>query len=782
MVPPLPFVNRLTLYGLFGVCPLLFFTDLTRNPYYTQIMLLNVFVCLIWIVWLWQAQRQTEWTWVGTDLDWPLLALLGWSLITWVASWVTHAGVRSAIYSEGSKAAVFLMVNTFLVYAMVLRLQDEPLRRRLLWIAYAVAAGAALYGTGQYFGWEWIWQRTLNPYGSRPVSTFGNPNFMSSYLVLVIPVMVGDYLYRVTGAPRGLLFVGILASLGGLIATLTRSSWAGLVAALAILALGMAWWPATRRGMSQKALIWLAASFILMAALWPKNAGGVYSETVVGRLTEVAQFSKGSYAPVSQRLLIWTSAWSMVQDHPIVGKGWGCFELFYPFYQGPQLLEERFRDFRTHANNCHNELLEYLSQTGLIGFGLMIWLWAVFFRQSASIAPRLEDGAQVLHWGFVAGVAGMLVDNLLNVSKHFAVPAFLFWWWVGSAFVQDPAAVRLVPVRVTPGRRLVAWGLMVGLALLIGRAFMLWMGEIQFFEGFKRSKTGDLPGAAKALERAHAWHRLEVNNNYELANVYARMAEREKAIHMYGEALAANAGYDEIYFNRGTVLAQVGKPLDAIPDYRITMAMNPLSHDVYNALATVYFRDAQKNAAALEALYKTALRVFPNDRDFWNNLGYLYTQQKRQPEAYGAYRRALEIDPDFELARRNLATIAATMPEKRHDPLLTLPQRFAEVDRLLDARRYADAEQKTAELCRLVPNSFRAWFLAGNAAFLSGQFDVAAERFKRSAELQPGAATTWQNLGISLDRLGRTADADEAWRRALAADPNLAQAKARLGR
>jgi len=53
------------------------------------------------------------------------------------------------------------------------------------------------------------------------------PNFMSSYLVMIIPVAIADYVFKITGLSRVPLFAVIMASVGALIATLTRSSWAG---------------------------------------------------------------------------------------------------------------------------------------------------------------------------------------------------------------------------------------------------------------------------------------------------------------------------------------------------------------------------------------------------------------------------------------------------------------------------------------------------------------------------------------------------------------------------
>jgi O-antigen ligase len=648
---------RSFLFLIFGLCPIIFFTDLTRNPYSTQIALLNIFVAVLWIWWLWEAWRAQELLWVYSRFDLALLTLIGVSTAAWLVSMGAHPALVQPIYSEGSRAVIFLVTNTFLIYSAALRCRDSSLFRQLLWVSYAVSAIASLYGIAQFFGVELIWPSNLNPYGNRPVSTFGNPNFMSSYLVVVLPVMIADYVYKATRVPRSILFLAILSSLAGLLATLTRSSWGGLLMGLAFVVWGIRRDPASK-GLRKGGTL-LVLAMIALSLLWPRG-GGSYSAAIVDRLAEIGQMRHEQYGAVFQRRLIWMSGWDMVMDHPVLGKGWGCFELFYPFYQGPLLLMKEFC-YRTHANNLHNEILEYWTQIGTLGLGIVVWMWVLFFRLGVSMTNRLYGASRGLMWGLLGGVGGMLVDNLLNVSIHFAVPAAIFWWLAGSAMAFDPAALTVQRIELRSWWRKGLAGLVaLGLLCLAGRAVCMWMAEVNFFKGFKFSKSGvDLVLASRYLERAYWWHHLEVNNNYELANVYARLGEKPKALHMYDRALDANAGYDEIYFNRATMLMQMGRDQEAVEQYRICLAVNPLSHDAYNALANLYFKHLTEYAKDIEALYLQGVEIYPKDRDMWNNLGYLYTQQGDWAKAAKAYQGALEVDPTFDLARRNLATVFA---------------------------------------------------------------------------------------------------------------------------
>src|SRR5262249_13700640 len=95
---------------------------------------------------------------------------------------------------------------------------------------------------------------------------------------------------------------------------------------------------------------------------------------------------------------------------------------------------------------------------------------------------------------------------------------------------------------------------------------------------------------------------------------------------------------------------------------RLAVAINPLSHECYNALANLYFKDTTNYGSLIEPLYLQGIHIFPQDRDMWNNLGYLYTHEGQWEKAAAAYQKALEIDPTFELGKRNLAVVASHLP------------------------------------------------------------------------------------------------------------------------
>jgi len=67
------------------------------------------------------------------------------------------------------------------------------------------------------------------------------------------------------------------------------------------------------------------------------------------------------------------------------------------------------------------------------------------------------------------------------------------------------------------------------------------------------------------------------------------------------------------------------------------------------------------------AANKAILDVFPNDTDSYNRLGKALMELGRYPAARKAYRKALELDPANQIAKKNLERIAVLSKEKNGD-------------------------------------------------------------------------------------------------------------------
>jgi tetratricopeptide (TPR) repeat protein len=834
------------------VSPLLFFTNLTRNPYITQICLLNISLAAAGVAFLARGLTTPEGVRIPrTPLDGPWLATLAACALSWTVAYFGHvAFFRPAMISEGSRNGLFLLGNAmlpFYVSAAVPWQEGRSERSEIplgwwcafavlwgfLWLGFpqmrspaspsaepwmhlwdpygalvwaaglagafwlcrrgramdlihlALAAGvlASFYGICQYFNFEFIWPNVLNPYGGRSVSTFGNPNFLSSYNVLLLPAAVACFIEARSTGRRLIYGTAALALQAALLCTMTRSSWAGaLVAVLILLALS----PDLRRSAAQapKPCGLLAAAGLAVVLFWPASSIATgYTPSVISRLTEVGQAAKSSqpYSPLYQRVLIWSCAWLMGAENPLTGKGWGLFELFYPFYQGHMLNTfDLFGALRTHANNAHNEILEFWSQTGLLGLGAWAWLWTSFFATARRWA---KQGRRPGLWtAAVAGVAGVLVDNMLNVSLHFAVPGFLCWWLVGAAMgAGEPEGGRWR----TLDRRAAAKAVCAAcVALALGFSWYwvrVWEREVHYFAGFKYIRQNAMPMAVRELEISRSWGPREVNAIYELGNAYASSDRFAEADRTYDEALQANAGYDEIYFNIATVLAsRLKQPERALDYYRMAWWINPLSAELYNSLSAMLLQDPARHSAEALRLLQRATHFFPENPQHWHNLGYLLSLAKRWPEAADAYSRALVLAPDMGSSAQSLLAASASAGRPPPEIIKGIAELHA-LDARLSRGDYSQASLDQAlRLAARFPEMSKARFLAGSLLLYHHQAEPARSHLEWVVAHEPRNVAALANLGQAEFYAGRVPEAAARFREALSLDPANATALAGL--
>jgi tetratricopeptide (TPR) repeat protein len=267
-------------------------------------------------------------------------------------------------------------------------------------------------------------------------------------------------------------------------------------------------------------------------------------------------------------------------------------------------------------------------------------------------------------WRAIVGFllyAGMGVWALLNLGKrHLLSYAILFYLITFSLFSNV-----LMLIGTSYGERLLyapSWGYALGLAWLLEKI----AGKLE------QSKVGKTSSAAfwtvtslvlvafafKTVSRNAAW-----KDSYSLYEADYPTSPNCAKLNYHRALEINNNGMDEDKNN----VVDPKMIEDAIKAYTRTIELYPEYHDAYGSRGLAYFRLQQYENAFKD--YQVALRYRPNDAKVLSNMGYIYFLRAQRPgnqlalteldSAENVYRRAIQFDPRFVDARRNLGAVLA---------------------------------------------------------------------------------------------------------------------------
>ena len=200
---------------------------------------------------------------------------------------------------------------------------------------------------------------------------------------------------------------------------------------------------------------------------------------------------------------------------------------------------------------------------------------------------------------------------------------------------------------------------------------------------------------------------------------------------------------------------------------------------------TTYWKDSL-------TLFHHALEITPNNFIAENNLGEAYLQAGRADLAYDHFLRSTQEKPRYGLAHYNLGIILAQ--QNRREEAIREFEAGVEFGQdnneiaasfhnlgivLLGERKFTDAIRMFTEALKLAPWKQSSYLARGVAEYRMENFAAAEKDFLVGAAITPDAVA-WLWVGRAREAQGNSSGAMEAYRRALAIQPDRPDAKERL--
>jgi O-antigen ligase len=246
-------------------------------------------------------------------------------------------------------------------------------------------------------------------------------NYFALILVVVIPLAVERILHAESSRMRMTARITLIVALVSIGFTYSRG---GVVALAAICVPMLVWVP--RRRIGRLVVVSGLTGLLGLALLAPTHYG-----QRLAALTQVLGAAQGDVPEDSAlrgRLSEVTSAAMMFADHPIVGVGYGNFEVYYHRYARTLAL-----DGRREERQAHSLYLEVAAETGIVGVlvfgGLLAYLIAGALQARALLAQQGRVRESHLVTGFAIALLAYLAGS---VFLHLSYPRY-FWLLVGTA-------------------------------------------------------------------------------------------------------------------------------------------------------------------------------------------------------------------------------------------------------------------------------------------------------------------------------------------------------------
>ncbi len=224
-----------------------------------------------------------------------------------------------------------------------------------------------------------------------------------------------------------------------------------------------------------------------------------------------------------ERPVYWSDSLEIISDFSLLGTGAGTFRDVYPAYRSVkhQIL----------VDHAHNDYLEQLVETGIVGAGLLAWFAVLVLRQSRQqISKRRSLRARYLYLGSLSGLVGIGFHSLTDFNLRLGANGLYFFFLIAlmvsachTRLNRHSGASSLLPRADRPGLKLIlsSFFALATASLLYGSALL---GELSFSGVKKASLTqlrqgGDLEAARTLTEKAAWFDPLEGSYRFALASL-----------------------------------------------------------------------------------------------------------------------------------------------------------------------------------------------------------------------------------------------------------------------
>jgi len=383
----------------------------------------------------------------------------------------------------------------------------------------------------------------------------------------------------------------------------------------------------------------------------------VFHQLILSRLATVFEISPQS--SLIRRAVFWKGAIHAFLAAPVLGQGFGTFQIFLPHFRSANYWMLQSEDIVPHA---HNEYLEILSETGVAGFIAFIAIVVLYFREAIRIYRVSNQEEKTILASLIIGMIGVLIDNLANESLR-AISILLFFCIVlGTTILFNKHHLRMVSKRLSPSvRQFQVLPLIVSVVLLIP-FFNYEINTIKAdrlaFKGAALERQNQPAIAIRTYEEALLYDENKTFALFQAGGKYFDMGSYAKAIPYLERLKILSPYYPKMNMLLGLCYFNTGQTAKGIEAAKEELAIS--SHPQNYYILSIFYQRSGNTFEEMQTIEKMLrISIEGNNKEFigygLDRLTLLYTQINNWQRAFPLYQDINDKFDDDIIVWKNVA-------------------------------------------------------------------------------------------------------------------------------
>ena len=175
-----------------------------------------------------------------------------------------------------------------------------------------------------------------------------------------------------------------------------------------------------------------------------------------------------------------------------------------------------------------------------------------------------------------------------------------------------------------------------------------------YYLGKSLFETGDDGGAEQALHKALELNKDMKGAHFYLGNIALKEENADQAVAEYEQELKLSADTWALLYNLGQAYSKAGKDDQALAVLDKAATIDPSKPDAMMLMASIY--EKRKDTAKAQEMYEKVRAIDPrNAAILFYNVGVKAWNENRAQDAAQAFKKSIEIDPNYPQSHRELA-------------------------------------------------------------------------------------------------------------------------------